>query len=318
MSSIPEFGTTTTIRADGLPDEFRSVWTDLRNVSFSQGWIDANGVRTRYLRAGNPDAPKLVMLHGTGGHSEVFAPNLGPFSEHFDCWAIDFVGHGYTDKPDTPYDSFYTAQYLQDFMDAAGIDTADYIAISVSALHTLRLAQVAPDRVRRMVLVTPFGSPMPEEGDRLYNMWTDKERRKMGGRDDAAKAPTFDTAKKILSGVVADIDQIPDDMIAARFDVARQPNAPEAYQHVMWWAEHDIRIANTMTKEQLAEIPHPTLTFGGAGDPAFLPNATRTAESMPNAACVIVEGASHWANYEDPGSFNRIAGEFLTSTELGV
>lgn len=312
-SNVPEFGTVTTIEADGPGDEFRSVWTDLRNVSFSQGWLDVNGIRTRYLRSGNPDAPKLVMLHGTGGHAEVFAPNLGPFGEHFDCWAIDFVGHGYTDKPDRPYDSFFTAQYLQDFMDAAGIESADYIAISVSALHTLRLAQVAPERVRRMMLVTPFGSPMPEEGQRLYNMWTSTERRKMPGRDDAAKAPTFDTAKKILSGVVADIDLIPDDMIAARFDVARQPNAAEAYEHVMWWLEHDIRIENTFTKEQLADVAHPTLTFGGAADPAFVPNAIGTAEAMPNAACIIVNGVSHWANYEDPGSFNRIGLEFLTT-----
>lgn len=33
--------------ADGK--RFESIWADLRGVSFSQGWLDAGGVRTRYL-----------------------------------------------------------------------------------------------------------------------------------------------------------------------------------------------------------------------------------------------------------------------------
>lgn len=313
MSNLPEFGSIVNVAPDGLADEFRSIWTDLRNVSYSVGWLDADGINTRYIRAGDPSAPKLLLLHGTGGHAEVFAPNFGAFSEHYDCWAIDMVGHGYTDKPDRPYDSFFTAQFLQNFMDAADIERADVAAISVGALHALRLAQVAPDRVRRLLLITPFGAPMPEPDQRLHRFWTSPERREMGGRDEAAKNPSFEVAKEILSGVVADIDTIPDDMIAARFDVARQPGAPDAYKHVMWWMEYDIRIKNTFTKEQLAEIKHPTLAFVGSGDPTFVPNGHGVAKAMPNCACLVVDGTSHWPNYEDPGTFNRIGLEFLAA-----
>ena len=32
--------------------EFESVWSDLQGVAFSQGYLDAGGVRTRYLHAG--------------------------------------------------------------------------------------------------------------------------------------------------------------------------------------------------------------------------------------------------------------------------
>ena len=42
---------------------YRSIWADLRGVSFSQGWIDAKGINTRYLHSGSKDKPTLILLH---------------------------------------------------------------------------------------------------------------------------------------------------------------------------------------------------------------------------------------------------------------
>ena len=44
---------------------FESVWSDLQGVPFSQGYLDAGGVRTRYLHAGDTSKPTLVLLHGS-------------------------------------------------------------------------------------------------------------------------------------------------------------------------------------------------------------------------------------------------------------
>lgn len=30
-----------------------SIWTDLMGVCFEQGWLDAGGIRTRFLHAGD-------------------------------------------------------------------------------------------------------------------------------------------------------------------------------------------------------------------------------------------------------------------------
>jgi len=45
-----------------------SIWTDLMGVRFSQGYIDAGGIKTRVIEAG--EGPVLVFLHGTGGLAE--------------------------------------------------------------------------------------------------------------------------------------------------------------------------------------------------------------------------------------------------------
>ena len=39
---------------------YTSVWSDLANTEFSQGFIDAGGYRTRYLHAGDTSKPTLI------------------------------------------------------------------------------------------------------------------------------------------------------------------------------------------------------------------------------------------------------------------
>jgi 2-hydroxy-6-oxonona-2,4-dienedioate hydrolase len=62
---------------------YQSVWRFLMQVPFRQDYVEAAGLRTRYVQAGRADRPAVLMLHGTGGHWEAFCANLGPMSEHF-------------------------------------------------------------------------------------------------------------------------------------------------------------------------------------------------------------------------------------------
>ena len=96
--------------------EFESVWSDLQGVPFSQGYLDAGGVRTRYLHAGDPGKPALVFLHGSGGHAEAYVRNLEAHAEHFSTWSIDMLGHGYTDKPGHPLEVSHYVDHLMAFL----------------------------------------------------------------------------------------------------------------------------------------------------------------------------------------------------------
>ena len=88
----------------------------------AQGYLDAGGVRTRYLHAGDASKPPLVLLHGSGGHAEAYVRNLEAHAEHFSTWSIDMLGHGYTDKPGHPLgDSRTTSTTCWRFFDAIGV-----------------------------------------------------------------------------------------------------------------------------------------------------------------------------------------------------
>ena len=73
---------------------YRSIWTELLATHFRQGWIDAGGIKTRFLQAGNGTNPPLIMLHGTAGSLENFAANIAAHAEHFNCIAFDMIGQG--------------------------------------------------------------------------------------------------------------------------------------------------------------------------------------------------------------------------------
>ena len=83
-----------------IPLDRRSLWTALGGYPFSQGWVDAKGVRMCYLHTGSTGKPAIVLLHGVIGSAEAFVYNVGAYSEHLDCYAIDLLGNGYTDKSD--------------------------------------------------------------------------------------------------------------------------------------------------------------------------------------------------------------------------
>src|SRR3954453_12488026 len=72
---------------------FESVWSDLQGVPFSHGYLDAGGVRTRYLHAGDPGSPALVFLHGSGGHAEAYVRKLDAPAEHFSTSTSERIGH---------------------------------------------------------------------------------------------------------------------------------------------------------------------------------------------------------------------------------
>ena len=104
--------------------EHESVWSDLQGVPFEQGYLDAGGVRTRYLHAGDPSKPPLILLHGSGGHAEAYVRNLEAHAEHFSTWSIDMLGHGYTDKPGHPLEIRHYVDHLLAFLDAIGVERA--------------------------------------------------------------------------------------------------------------------------------------------------------------------------------------------------
>ena len=162
--------------------EHESVWSDLQGVPFSQGYLDAGGVRTRYLHAGDPSLPGLVLLHGSGGHAEAYVRNLEAHAEHFSTWSIDMLGHGYTDKPGHPLEVSHYVGHLTAVLDAIGADRAHISGESLGGWVAARAAVDHPDRVDRLVLACTSARLGPPAA------WTDREAM-VGGTGRARRRP---------------------------------------------------------------------------------------------------------------------------------
>src|SRR5262245_45373996 len=111
--------------------QYESIWTHLSKVAFKQDWIDAGGVWTRYAQAGPSNAPAVVMLHGTGGTWEAYCATLASHSRYFNCFALDFIGSGYTAKPLFDYQIADYVKQVKDFIGAVGLEKASIMGISL-------------------------------------------------------------------------------------------------------------------------------------------------------------------------------------------
>jgi len=302
------------VRAEEPGTEFRSIWTVLRHVPFQQGWLDVKGCRIRYLRSGPSEAPKVIMLAGTGGHAETFVANLGALGKQYDCWAVDIPGCGYSDKPEGSYDSCRTARFVKDLAQVIDATTIDLIGCSVGSWSALRCAFEYPELVRRLVLVSPAGGPLPEPTDSWYSMWTD--RNMLGDlrqlRMEFARTPTWEAAKAVLTDLIPDQRRLPEDIIAARFDVTRQPGAADVADKVYWSWDYEVRQQNTFSRAQLRSIRHPVLGICEAQD-RTLALVEAMFEALPNGRLIRVDGVGHWPHYEAPDQFNGWALEFLNA-----
>ena len=183
-----------------------SFWADLRAGSFSQGYLTAGGIRTRYLHAGERGTPPLILIHGTGGHAEAYTRNLVAHGEHFDTYAIDLVGHGWSDKPLAPYEISVYVRHLRAVLDTLGFERAHVSGESLGGWVGARFALEYPDRVDRLVLNTTGGATLDlAVMERIKTLSTA-----------AVENPSWETIKARLEWLMADPAVVTDDLVACR------------------------------------------------------------------------------------------------------
>lgn len=282
--------------------EFESVWSDLQGVPFSQGYLDAGGVRTRYLHAGDHDKPLLLLLHGSGGHAEAYVRNIEAHAQHFSTWAIDMLGHGYTAKPGHPLEIAHYTGHLSAVLDAIGVSRAHLSGESLGGWVVSRFAADYPDRVDRLVLNTAGGS----QSD------LDVMKRIVTLSMAAAEDPSWETVQARIKWLMADKSKNYDDLVASRQRIYRQPGFVAAMRDIMALQDPEIRQRNLMGPQDYGAITAPTLVLWTSHDPtADVSEGRRIAEMIPGARFEVMQGCGHWPQYEDPKTFNSLHIDFL-------
>lgn len=281
---------------------YQSFWTDLRNTSFSQGWLQAGAIRTRYLAAGAEDLPVLILLHGTGGHAEAYTRNLGAHAPYFRTYSIDMVGHGWTDKPDVPMEIGAYVDHLRGVVDALGVERAHISGESLGGWVAAQFALDHPDRVDRLVLNTTGGSAArPEVMAKI---------KEISMR--AIEAPTWEFIKARLEWLMADPSKVTDDLIESRRSIYANPEFAEAMKRALILQEMDVRRRNLLSDDDWAAIAAQTLVLWTSHDPTNPPEEGRRIASMiPDAQFVVMQDCGHWPQFEDPETFNDLHVRFL-------
>jgi 2-hydroxy-6-oxonona-2,4-dienedioate hydrolase len=281
---------------------YTSVWSDLAPLQFSQGYVDAGPYRTRYLHAGDPSKPALVMMHGITGHAEAYVRNLAAFSEHFSVWAIDFIGHGYSTKPEHPLEISHYVDQVLGFLDAVGVDRAYMTGESLGGWVAARMAIDHPEKIERVLLNTMGGTMAnPKVMERLYSL-------SMA----AAEDPSWERVKARLEWLMADPSMVTDDLIRTRQAIFEQPGWIDACRSNMALQDPETRRRNMLTDDDLARVAVPALVLWTTKDPSGpVDEGRRIAELIPGGRLAVMENCGHWPQYEDAATFNRLLLDFM-------
>lgn len=282
---------------------YQSLWGDVHRSAFRQDYVDAGGVRTRYIQAGDAAAPTLLFLHGTGGHAEAFLRNLDAHAEHFNTIALDYLGHGWTDKPDVAYELPAYCQHLADFMDSMGIEKASICGESMGGWIAAAFAIDYPSRVHRLILNTMGGATMNAKV--MQTVITNT----MAAIDNPAEY-----TRPRLEWLMADPSVVTDDLVACRQRIYDQPDMRETMPKILCLQEEEPRRRNLMTADNMGKIKAPTLVLWTSKDPTASTDVGREIASwIKGAQFVVMENCGHWPQYEDPATFNRLSLAFLLS-----
>ncbi|HEX5595205.1 MAG TPA: alpha/beta hydrolase [Micromonosporaceae bacterium] len=288
---------------------YRSVWTDLNTVPHTLAWIDAGGIRTRYLETGKADGPVVLLLHGTAGSLENFCANYGPLGETHRVIGIDMLGCGYTDKPDRPYLIADYAEHAVAVLDALDIDEAAIIGVSLGSWVGARMALDHPDRVTHLVMVAPAGIIVDPEAEKVFA--ADVRRRRQG----AAQAPSWESVKTAMGRLMLDPENLIDDLVGVRLRIYEQPEMAAAMSHLLAFSLG----GQNLSYEEWASLDQPAMIIAAVGAPnMFLDNARHLAQIVPNAQLVELTGCDHWAQFERADEFNRLTRRFLTVREVST
>jgi 2-hydroxy-6-oxonona-2,4-dienedioate hydrolase len=281
---------------------YRSIWTELLATPFRQGWVDAGGIKTRFVQAGSESNPPLVMLHGTAGSLENFAANIAPHSEHFNCIAFDMIGSGMTAKPDFDYETQHYVKHVVDFFKAMGIDKASIIGLSLGARVASRFAIDHPDKADRLILLsaTAYFPARPVQKDIKAT------------RSVAAANPTWENIREIFKGLFHDETKVWDDLIATRLSLYSRPDMKRAMLHILALLDPEVYDRNRIPDKDWRTLHAPTLVVAAVdhGD-VFLETAMAIAELIPNVTVFEMKQCSHWPQMEDPDTFNKRSLAFL-------
>jgi pimeloyl-ACP methyl ester carboxylesterase len=272
-------------------------------------WMDFDGARLRYLRAGS--GPPLILLHGLLGYSFSWRFTIPALAPHATVYAPDMMGAGFSDRPSGIDHSMRgTAQLLLRWIAGLGISSFDLLGTSHGGAVAMMMAAECLNnhsrpQVRSLTLVAPV-NPFSPHGRHLAPF--------IGSDLGSACFRLFIPQMRIFypywhSRMYGDHSRIPPDSLAGYLAPFEKPGLfNHALGIVRTWTE-DLRDLQAILPS-LASIP--TLLVWGSKDPAvYASSAQPLAKYFPHSRTVVFPSVGHLPYEECPDEFNRELIKFL-------
>jgi pimeloyl-ACP methyl ester carboxylesterase len=282
-------------------------------------WMDLDGARMRYLRAGS--GPTLILVHGLLGYSFSWRYTMPALAPYATVYAPDMLGAGFSDRPvGIDHSMRGTAKRLLRFVRKLGVSSFDLLGTSHGGAVAMMAAAECLDEnaglssgmgVRRLVLVAPV-NPYSAHGRRLAPF--------IGSRFGTALFRLTSAHMRFSypywhARMYGDRSRIPPGTLEGYMAPLAKPGLFEhALSIVRTWTEDLRELEGTLPK--LASIPT-LLMWGGKDSAVYASSAVPLGKWFPNSRSIVFPGIGHLPYEECPEEFNRALIEFLMREKIG-
>ncbi|MDD3446609.1 MAG: alpha/beta hydrolase [Zavarzinia sp.] len=270
-------------------------------------YVDAGGIATRCLTAGDPGKPAVLLLHGLTLTADVWSRNIDALAADFHVVAPDLLGHGFTRAPgDAPPGIADKIGHLLALADALGLDRFALDGSSYGALIAANLCLRAPGRVSRLV-ITGSGTCFNSEADLaifMARLWDNYHPRL------TAMSPAEWREK--LAVTVHDLASVPAELPWLLALCYALPSMRAAWERSIGDLRTPAIFRPFRILERLEELTVETLVVWGRQDRGGkLESALAATARMPNARLIAYDDCAHVPMLEQPDAYNRDVRAFL-------
>jgi len=264
---------------------------DSRDAATRRGYVEVNGARLFYVRAGPADAEKIIFIHGWTEDHTAWTAQIKHFSKSYDVIAYDQRGHGASEKS---HDASLRIlkEDLRALIESFGFEKVILVGHSMGGMVALLFTLQHPERVAKLVLVGTSAKPLDT---RLRKIFVP-----MLGffvKHAFTLVAYFATRRRFYK---ADRQ-----MKKVAFGHARRTSKVAAHRLLKDIARLDLRA-------ELPKITQRTLVIVGEMDKMTpIRMSKQLAERIENAELHVIPEAKHVVMMDQPARFNAVLEAFL-------
>lgn len=257
-----------------------------REVPLPEGWHDGYlrvaGSRVYYRRGPAHEGIPIVHVHGFAISGSYLMPTARRLDGIGTNVVPDLPGYGRSDPSRHALGIPALAQVLEELLDRLGLERVVLLGNSMGCAVSLEVAHLTPERVHRLILVSPAGG--------RHNQPFRRALRQMAV-DARLEAP------KMARVAIPDYVRFgPINGLTLFGELTRFPSL-----------------------ERLLSVPVPTLAVLGDRDP-LMPGPHRVSEvraqSPRHVSVVLIQGAAHAINFTHPGELANVVTSWLADREI--
>jgi pimeloyl-ACP methyl ester carboxylesterase len=269
------------------------------NPSLSPQTIQINGHTIFYTVKG--EGKPLLLIHGYGAGIWVWEKQIDILSQSYRVYALDLIGHGFSDRPKIPYTSETYIHFLRDFMDRVGIERATLIGNSMGGGIAWAMAILFPERVDRLILI----DCVPPD---VLNQVKNESFQTLVAIKNIPILPYLIIAGRskksirwILMECVSDTKLITPEVLNRQYQLSKIKGTTWVLYSTFKHAKEALKL-----KDQFSYIRHPALFIWGEKDLIFPLQVGETLhQTIPGSKFLKVEKSGHIPMWETPNEVNQ-------------